>query len=113
MRRTALLAAGWACCALAAAQVPAPAVVHAAHGDSIFVIEEGDADTQGKKALVVRQQPVQLGARQGDFVVATDGVEAGDQIVSTGVFKLRPGTPVVIDNKLAPQFTFTPRPDNT
>ena len=87
--------------------------MHAAHGDSIFVIEEGEANAEGKKALVVRQQPVQLGARQGDFVVATDGVEAGDQIVSTGVFKLRPGTQVVVDNTLAPQFTFAPRPDNT
>jgi membrane fusion protein (multidrug efflux system) len=93
--------------------IPSTAILHAAHGDSIFVIEEGEADTQGKKALVVRQQPVQLGARQGDFVVATEGVEAGDRIVSTGVFKLRPGTPVVIDNTLAPQFTFAPRPDNT
>ena len=93
--------------------IPSTAVMHAAHGDSIFVIEEGEANAEGKKALVVRQQPVQLGARQGDFVVATDGVEAGDQIVSTGVFKLRPGTPVVVDNTLAPQFTFAPQPDNT
>ena len=90
--------------------IPATSVVHSPHGASIFVIEEGEADAQGKKALVVRQQPVRLGARRGDFVVATDGATAGDQIVSTGVFKLRPGTSVVVDNTLAPQFTYaTPK----
>jgi membrane fusion protein (multidrug efflux system) len=96
--------------------IPSTAVVHAPHGDSVFVIEEAKREEQAAQAspgLVVRQQSVKLGARQGDFVVATEGVEAGDQIVSTGVFKLRPGTPVVVDNTLAPQFTFAPRPDNT
>ena len=93
--------------------IPSTAVMHGAQGDSIFVIEEGEADAQGKKALVVRQQTVRLGARRGDFVIAEEGANAGDQIVSTGVFKLRPGTPVVIDNTLAPEFTFAPRPDNT
>ena len=93
--------------------IPSTAVMHAAQGDSIFVIEEGEADSQGKKALVVRQQTVRLGARRGDFVIAEEGVNAGDQIVSTGVFKLRPGTAVVVDNTLAPEFTFAPRPDNT
>jgi len=93
--------------------IPSTAVMHGPEGDSIFVIEAGDADAQGKRPLVVRQQAVHLGARQGDFVVATDGAAAGDQIVATGVFKLRPGSPVVIDNTLSPEFTFAPRPDNT
>ena len=94
--------------------IPETAVVHAPHGDSIFVVEEGaEPGPDGKKPLVVRQQVVRLGARQGDYVVATEGAEEGDKIVSTGVFKLRPGMPVVIDNTLAPEFSFAPRPDNT
>ena len=93
--------------------IPATAVLHAPFGDSIFVIEEGQAGPDGTKPLVVRQQFVRLGARQGDFVVATEGVKVGERIVSTGVFKLRPGMPVVIDNTLAPKFTFAPKPDNT
>jgi membrane fusion protein (multidrug efflux system) len=93
--------------------IPATAVLHAPFGDSIFVIEEGQVGPDGTKPLVVRQQFVRLGARQGDFVVATEGVRAGERIVSTGVFKLRPGTPVVINNTLAPKFTFAPKPDNT
>ena len=35
------------------------------------------------------------------------------RVVSTGPFKLRPGMPVEIDNSLAPEFSFTPKPRNT
>lgn len=62
---------------------------------------------------MVRQQIVRLGARQGDFVVVTSGLQPGEKIVSTGVFKLRPATAVVIDNKLAPKFELVPDPENT
>lgn len=93
--------------------IPASAVHHAPFGDSIFVIEEGETGPDGTKPLVVQQRFVRLGARHGDFVVATEGVKAGERIVSTGVFKLRPGMPVVIDNTLAPDFTLTPKPRNT
>ena len=91
--------------------VPSTAVVHAPFGDSLFVVEEnGDDDAAG---LTIRQQHVRLGPRQGDFVVALEGVAAGDRVVSTGVFKLRPGMPVVVDNTLAPEFRKAPDPDNT
>jgi len=91
--------------------IPATAVVHAPQGASIFVIEPATAPA-GTDALVVRQQPVQLGAQRGDFVAVTDGVEDNDRVVATGVFKLRGGTPVVIDNTLKPEFEFAPQPGN-
>lgn len=102
--------------------IPETAVQHAAFGDSVFVIENDEKApdsaatttiTSTTTSLVLRQQIVRLGARQGDFVVVTDGLKAGDKIVSTGVFKLRPATAVVIDNELAPKFSLTPDPENT
>jgi membrane fusion protein (multidrug efflux system) len=93
--------------------IPATAVLHAPFGDSVFVVEEGKAGPGGAKPLVVQQQFVRLGPQLGDFVVATEGVKAGERIVTTGVFKLRPGMPVVVDNTLAPTFTFAPKPDNS
>jgi membrane fusion protein (multidrug efflux system) len=93
--------------------IPASAVLNAPFGNSVFVIEEGQAGPDGTKALVAQQRLVRLGARQGDFVVATEGVKAGERVISTGVFKLRPGMPVVIDNTLAPQFAFAPKPGIT
>jgi membrane fusion protein (multidrug efflux system) len=92
--------------------IPATAVAHGPFGDCVFTIEEGKAGVDGAKPLVVQQRLVRLGARQGDFVVATEGVKAGERIVSTGVFKLRPGMPVVIDNTLAPHFALAPIPRN-
>jgi membrane fusion protein (multidrug efflux system) len=93
--------------------IPSTAVLHAPFGDSVFVIERDPNAAGDEKPLVVRQRFVELGARQGDFVMVTSGLAAGEQIVSTGVFKLRPGTPVVIDNTLAPEFKLTPNPKNT
>jgi membrane fusion protein (multidrug efflux system) len=86
--------------------IPATAVLYAPYRDSVFVVEEG------KSGKTLRQQFVRLGVKRGDFVAVTDGLKAGEIIVSTGVFKLRNGQAVIIDNKLAPAFTQTPKPAN-
>ncbi len=88
--------------------VPSTAVSFATYGDSVFVLEA--SDTGG---LTARQQFVQLGERRGDFVAVTKGLEAGQQVVSDGVFKLRNGANVVLneEGKIAP--SENPDPDNT
>jgi membrane fusion protein (multidrug efflux system) len=88
--------------------IPATAVLYAPYGDSVFIIEDG-ADKKGK---ALRQQFVRLGAKLGDFVAVTNGVKEGETVVSTGVFKLRNGQQVVVDNKLAPDFQKAPTPEN-
>ncbi|HEX7082407.1 MAG TPA: efflux RND transporter periplasmic adaptor subunit [Gammaproteobacteria bacterium] len=90
--------------------IPATAVVHAPHGDSVFVIEP--AESAGGDGLVVTERPVQLGARRGDFVVVESGVAEHERIVATGVFKLSAGMPVVVDNGLRPEFALSPSPGN-
>jgi hypothetical protein len=40
----------------------------------------------------------------------TDGLKPNELIVSTGVFKLRNGMPVVINNDLAPKPQLNPTP---
>lgn len=88
--------------------IPATAVLYAPYGDSVFIIEsnkEGGGD-------VLRQQFVRLGDKRGDFVVASNGLNEGDKVVSTGVFKLRNGQAVTVDNRLAPTFKQAPAPEN-
>jgi membrane fusion protein (multidrug efflux system) len=92
--------------------LPATAVLYAPYGDSVFIVEEKKADKGGKGGLVLRQQFVRLGEKKGDFVAVTSGIKDGETIVSTGVFKLRNGQAVVIDNKLAPPFQKSPKPEN-
>ena len=40
-------------------------------------------------------------------------VKEGEMVVTSGVFKLRPGEPVVIDNSLAPEAKLAPKPKET
>lgn len=89
--------------------VPATAVLYAPYSDSVFLVEE--AKEGGGK--VVHQQFVRLGERRGDFVAVTSGLKAEQTVVSTGVFKLRNGLGVVIDNTLAPEFKLAPQPKDS
>jgi membrane fusion protein (multidrug efflux system) len=61
----------------------------------------------------VRQQFVRLGMRRGDFAAVIAGLKEGETVVSTGVFKLRNGQAVAVDNTLAPEFKIAPTPKDT
>ncbi len=93
--------------------VPATAISYAPYGDSVYVIEKKQDEKTKKDELVLRQTFVRLGETRGDFVAITKGLTAGEQVVSTGVFKLRNAIPVVIDNALAPDPKLNPEPPNT
>ncbi len=93
--------------------IPATAVLYAPYGDSVFIVEEKKDEKTGAMGKVLNQRFVHLGKTRGDFVVVTSGLEAGQTLVTTGVFKLRNGMSVVVDNKLAPDFQFDPKPANS
>ena len=90
--------------------IPASSVLYAPYGDSVFVVEPSKDD---KNAKVVRQIFVRLGERRGDFVAVVSGLKAGDTIASAGVFKLRNGATVVVDNSLAPDAQIAPKPKDS
>lgn len=93
--------------------IPATAVLYAPYGDSVFVVDEKKDEKSGAMQRVLRQQFVRLGPTRGDFVTVVDGLKAGETIVTSGVFKLRAGMPVAIDNTLAPKPQLAPKPANT
>ncbi len=88
--------------------IPATAVQYAPFGDSVFVVEKKE-----KKHLVVRQQFVRLGRTRGDFIAVRSGLAEGAVVVSTGVFKLRNGQVVQVDNTLSPHFELSPKPPDS
>jgi membrane fusion protein (multidrug efflux system) len=92
--------------------IPATSVLYAPYGDSVFVVEDKKAGNTEKPVKVVRQQFARLGEKRGDFVSVVSGVKEGESVVSTGVFKLRNGQEVVVDNTLSPEFKLKPRPEN-
>jgi membrane fusion protein, multidrug efflux system len=99
--------------------IPMTAVVHAAFGDSVFVVEDKKPDApgakttpQGKPIKNARQQFVRLGQTRGDFVAVLDGVTAGQELVTAGAFKLRNNSPIVVDNTVKTDPQLDPKPEN-
>ena len=92
--------------------IPITAVQYAPYGDSVFIVEEQRNEQSGEAQLVVRQQFVQLGETQGDFITVESGLKQGDVVASTGVFKLRNGQAVVVNNRMAPDYKLKPQPEN-
>jgi membrane fusion protein (multidrug efflux system) len=92
--------------------IPATAVLYAPYSDSVFVVEDKKDEKTGQTGKVIRQQFVRLGEKRGDYVAILSGLEGKETVVSTGVFKLRNGQSVVVDNSLAPEFQLAPKPKN-
>jgi membrane fusion protein (multidrug efflux system) len=90
--------------------VPGSAISYAPFGDSVYVIEKKKDEKTKKESQTIRQQFVRVGEARGDFVAITEGLKGGEIIVSTGVFKLRNGMPVAINNDLAPKPQINPSP---
>lgn len=92
--------------------LPASAINYAPYGDSVFVV--GDMkDESGKSYRGVRQQVVKLGGARGDQIAVLSGVNAGEEVVTSGVFKLRNGAPVQINNKVQPANSLSPKPQDS
>lgn len=90
--------------------IPATAVLSAPYGDSVYVIEKG---TNAPDSLVVRQQFVRTARARGDFVSIESGLKPGDRVVSAGLFKLRNGAAVTVNNDLAPKAVEKPKPSDS
>lgn len=89
--------------------IPASSVQYAPYGDSVFVIETMK-DAEGKEYCGVREQPVTLGNTRGDQIEVILGLKTGDQIATSGIFKLRQGGAVKINNSVQPGNNPAPKP---
>lgn len=92
--------------------VPASAIAYAPFGDSVFIVEDVKGP-DGKTYRGVRQQFVKLGGARGDQVAVLTGLKPGEEVVTSGVFKLRPGAAVVVNNKVQPGNSAAPKPEDT
>jgi membrane fusion protein (multidrug efflux system) len=91
--------------------LPASAVSYAPYGDSVFIV--GDLkDPKGQSYRGVTQQFVKLGGSRGDQVAVVSGLEAGQEIVTSGVFKLRNGAAVKVHNEIQPGNDPAPKPED-
>jgi membrane fusion protein (multidrug efflux system) len=93
--------------------IPATSVLYAPYSNSVFVVEQHQGGEGQKPQKILRQQFVSLGEQRGDFVAVLSGLKENDAVVSTGVFKMRNGMAVVVDNTLAPKFKLEPQPEES
>ena len=92
--------------------LPASSISYAPYGDSVFVVADLK-DSKGQSYRGVRQQFVKLGAARGDQIAVVSGLKAGEEIVTSGVFKLRNGAAVVVNNKVQPENKRAPKPEDS
>lgn len=88
--------------------VPTSAIAYAPYGDSVFVVGEMKSQ-DGKSYKGVRQQFVKLGEQRGDKVAVLTGLKTGDEVVTSGAFKLRNGAAVQPNNAVQPSNSLQPQ----
>jgi len=92
--------------------IPATSILYAPYGDSVFVVDSRVDDKTKKPGMILRQQVVRTGRKRGDFVAITSGLNEGESVVTTGVFKYRNGQQAIVDNTLSPRFQHEPELEN-
>jgi membrane fusion protein (multidrug efflux system) len=92
--------------------VPSTSISYAPYGDSVFVVKEMTDEKSGKKFTGVDQHFVKLGEARGDEVEILSGIQAGDEIASSGIFKLRPQASVKVNNQVQPPSDLAPQTED-
>lgn len=88
--------------------LPSSSIQFAPYGNSVFVIQKISKD--GAENLTVHQVNVEIGPRRGDQVAIIKGLEVGQQVATSGLFKLREGASVMVVDGKAPEANPAPKP---
>jgi membrane fusion protein (multidrug efflux system) len=91
--------------------LPATAISYAPYGDSVYVVANLKGPN-GESYRGVRQQFVKVEGSRGDQVGVISGVKPGDEVVTSGVFKLRNAAAVLVNNKVQPGNNPAPTPED-
>ncbi len=91
--------------------LPASAINYAPYGDSVFIVADMK-DAKGNTYRGVRQQVVKVEGSRGDQVAIISGINPGDEVVSSGVFRLRNGASVQVNNTVKPENDPSPKPED-
>jgi membrane fusion protein (multidrug efflux system) len=69
-----------------AIKIPSEAILTVLDGNSVFICKNG-------KAITV---PVKTGIRTDNEIQITQGLSAGDSLITTGLLQLRNGAPIMV-----------------
>jgi len=91
--------------------LPASSINYAPFGDSVYIVTDLKGP-DGKTYRGVRQQFVKIAGARGDQVGIVSGLNQGDEVVTSGAFKLRNGAAVAVNNKIQPGNNPSPKPED-
>jgi len=91
--------------------LPASAINYAPFGDSVYIVADLKGP-DGKTYRGVRQQFVKIAGARGDQIGIVSGLHPGDEVVTSGAFKLRNGAAVAVNNKIQPGNNPSPTPED-
>lgn len=99
--------------------LPQTAITYNPYGTTIFLAQHRAPEANQKPpkkgqppppTLVAQQVFVTLGPTRGDQVAVLKGIKEGDMVVTSGQLKLNNGTPLLLDNRVAPADDPNPAP---
>ncbi|MCA0894419.1 efflux RND transporter periplasmic adaptor subunit [Microbulbifer agarilyticus] len=107
--------------------VPRTAISYAPYGNSVFIIRKQQGKSEPKapqKPILGRAPPpqtdlvaikrfVKTGEVRGDMIEITEGIQAGEQVATSGLLKLRNEGGVIINNDNPPPEQLAPKPGNS
>ncbi|MFA9461351.1 efflux RND transporter periplasmic adaptor subunit [Thiohalorhabdus methylotrophus] len=91
--------------------LPKTAITSQPYGDSVFVVQEKKGP-DGKPVKTVTKRFVRTGDRRGSQVAVSEGVSAGETVVTSGQLKLREGARIKVNNEVRPDSNPSPTPPN-
>lgn len=96
--------------------VPESAITYTLYGNSVYVVSpKQNADGQpenaadGKPRLIAEQRTIRTGERRDGVVVVSEGLKAGERVVSAGQLKLTPGAAIQITEQASTTPASAPR----
>lgn len=96
--------------------VPESAITYTLYGNSVYVVSpKQNADGQpenaagGKPQLIAEQRTIRTGERRDGVVVVSEGLKAGERVVSAGQLKLTPGAAIQITEQASTTPASAPR----
>ncbi|MEO6848894.1 MAG: efflux RND transporter periplasmic adaptor subunit [Chthoniobacterales bacterium] len=92
--------------------IPSSSISYAPYGNSVYVIEDTKGP-DGKISKTVKQVFVKTGQTRGDQIAILSGLRTGQEVVTSGVFKLRNGAKVLVNNDIKVPNDPNPKPEDT
>jgi membrane fusion protein (multidrug efflux system) len=95
--------------------LPQTAITFNPYGNTVFLVQRKGGEAQGKDGkdepqLIAHQVFVTTGETRGDQIQVLSGVNAGDEIVSSGQLKLQNDAPIIVNNSITPSNEPNPTP---